>query len=335
MKVNISTIKKLIVVPFCLCLVFCVPSCKNDDMLRVGFLSNLTHAQAVYLSNETCFFDNYDVDMYAFNAGPAIIESMRAEQLNIAYIGPVPAINGYVSSNKNIKIIAGVTNAGSLLVTRKGINISSVGELSGLTVAVPQFGNTQDIILRQLLKNASLELTENGGTVELIQQDNANIKNLMIKGDIDAALVPEPWGTRLVAEAEANILLDYDDIFGGNYPVTVLVVRCDYLEDNREKVKAFLKEHMKITEKIVNSDKSMLAEEMNDAMLNLTGVGIDYAVLRRSFDRMKFDYNVNEEALALFVEMCIDQGIIKNQKAVADIVDTSLLEEILSETGAG
>lgn len=329
---NCIKLKKLFILSLCVAVAIVIPSCKKDSMLRIGFLSNLTHSQALCMCLDETFFEDYNADMYAFNAGPAIIEAMRAKQINIGYVGPVPAISGYESSGGNIKIIAGVTSAGSVLVTRSDIHITSVKELSGMTVAVPQFGNTQDIILRKLIADEGLLSVENSGTVEIIQQDNANIKNLLLKGDIDAALVPEPWGTRLIEEANANVLLDYDEIMGGDYPVTVLAVRGDYLEEHREDVKLFLKAHINMTNAI-KSDVSGAEDMVNSALLKITGVKIEDDILNKSFARMNIDYNINAETVSAFVEMCVEQGVIKDKIDIGCLLDTSLLEEVLFEMG--
>lgn len=324
-------LKKIFALLICIVVAVTVPSCVQDNMPRIGFLSNLTHSQALCMSMDKSFFENYNADMYAFNAGPSIMESMLAKQINICYVGPVPAISAYANSDGNIKIIAGVTNGGSLLVTRGDLHIKDVSELSGMTVAVPQFGNTQDVILRQLICDAGLDSAENGGTVEIIQQDNANIKNLLLKGDIDAALVPEPWGTRLTEEAGANVLLDSCDIFNGDYPVTVLAVRKDYLETHREDVKNFLKMHISTTNAI-NADIAAAADRVNTALLRLTGVKTDSEILIKSFGRINVTYDINVDMLSEFIDICVERGIVKNDIIVDDLIDTSLLEEILSES---
>lgn len=324
-------LKKLLALLICIAVAVTVPSCRQDNMLRIGFLSNLTHSQALCMSMDESFFENYNADMYAFNAGPSIMESMHAKQINICYVGPVPAISAYANSDGNIKIVAGVTNGGSLLVTRRDLQIKDVRELSGMTVAVPQFGNTQDVILRKLIYESGLDSSENGGTVEIIQQDNANIKNLLLKGDIDAALVPEPWGTRLTEEAGANILLDSDDIFNGDYPVTVLAVRKDYLETHREDVKNFLKMHISTTNSI-NADIVAAADDVNTALLRLTGVKLDSKILNKSFERINVTYAINVDMLSEFIDICVELDIVKNDIKIDDLADTSLLEEILQES---
>lgn len=60
---------------------------------------------------------------------------MFAGEVDIGYIGPIPAINGYIKSNGDVKIIAGATLNGALLVTRKGLVIDDIQELAGRTVS--------------------------------------------------------------------------------------------------------------------------------------------------------------------------------------------------------
>lgn len=104
-----------------------------------------------------------------FNAGLSEIEALFAGAIDIGYIGPTPAINGYAKSNGDLQIIAGATDAGAILVTRKDLKLTSIKELSGKKVAIPQFGNTQDFCLRYLLQQNGLKDTTKGGTVEIHQ----------------------------------------------------------------------------------------------------------------------------------------------------------------------
>ena len=100
--------------------------------------------------------------------------------------------------------------AGAELVTSKDSGIRSVRDLDGKTVAIPSIGNTQHLCLLKLLSDHDLKTVENGGTVTVTAVENADVQNMMELRNIDAALVPEPWGTTLEA-AGAEIVLDYDE----------------------------------------------------------------------------------------------------------------------------
>ena len=75
----------------------------EQKTLRIGYFPNINHAQAVIGLGRGDFQevlgDNVEVKTQIFNAGPAAIEALFANQIDVTYIGPNPAINGYVQSN--------------------------------------------------------------------------------------------------------------------------------------------------------------------------------------------------------------------------------------------
>lgn len=57
-----------------------------------------------------------------FVAGPALMEALIAGEVDIGYIGPIPAINGYVQG-ADISIISGANNGGAVLVAGENSGI--------------------------------------------------------------------------------------------------------------------------------------------------------------------------------------------------------------------
>ena len=65
---------------------------------------------------------------------------------------------------------------------------------------------------------------------------------------MDAALVPEPWGTTIENNGNAEILLDHKEVFlDGNYPTAVVVASQDFLEKHPDLVREFLDAHEEAT----------------------------------------------------------------------------------------
>ena len=112
----------------------------NNATIRVGYFPNITHAQAVVgLANGTFasyLGRNIKIKATLFNAGPSLIEAVFSGDIDIAYVGPSPVINGYVrSGGKALKVIAGVASGGSLFVVRPESNIKVAMNLSGKRIA--------------------------------------------------------------------------------------------------------------------------------------------------------------------------------------------------------
>ena len=172
--------------------------------LRVGYFPNLTHSQAVIGIARGDFAKSLPAGVVlepkVFNAGPDEIEAMFANQLDLAYIGPSPAINGYLKSGgQALRVIAGATSGGAALVVWPAAGIHSPDDLSGKRIADPQLGNTQDIALRSYLSEHGLKPAEKGGTVTIVPVSNPEILQLFRIGQIDGAWVPEPWASELGA----------------------------------------------------------------------------------------------------------------------------------------
>src|SRR5215210_493603 len=185
----------------------------NDTKtLRIGYFPNVNHAQAVIgLNNgdfQEYFGNSTKVGSQVFNSGPSAIDALFSGNVDIAYVGPNPAINGYLASGGDLKIISGSANGGSVFVVRTDSGIASVKDFANKKFASPQLGNPQDISLRKFLSDNGYNATENGGNVTLVADTPSNILDLMVKKEIDGAWVPEPWGAKLVKEANGTIFND-------------------------------------------------------------------------------------------------------------------------------
>src|SRR4030095_12729200 len=159
--------------------------------------------------------------------------ALFAGQLDLAYIGPNPAINGYVKSNgAALRIIAGATSGGAARVVRPAANINKPEDLAGKKLASPQLGNTQDVALRAYLVAHGLKPKDKGGDVEGISTDNPQILDLFKQGYIDGAWVPEPWASRLIVDGGGKLFLDERDLWpGGEFVTAHVIVSTSFLKD--------------------------------------------------------------------------------------------------------
>ena len=76
------------------------PAAAKNVTLRLGYFPNMTHAQPqVGLARGTFAEElgsNVKIETKTFNAGPSAIEALFAGAIDAMYIGPNPAITGYV-----------------------------------------------------------------------------------------------------------------------------------------------------------------------------------------------------------------------------------------------
>lgn len=302
--------------------------------IRIAFFPNLTHGQALYGKNQGIYEKNLTgtkVSWKKFNGGPEAIEAFLAGQVDIGYVGPGPALNGYIKTKGDLFIIGGAASGGAVLVVGNHTNIKSIKDLSGKKIAIPQIGNTQDIILRYIIKKAGSKPSYKGGTVDIIHSDNSYIKTLLDNQNIDGALVPEPWGTRLVQESGARILLDSKELYeNGNYPTTVIIVRKEFYEKNKDVVEKFLKTHIDIT-KLIQSNKENAKKIINNEIKNITGKALKDKVINVAFDKVIFTYNPQIEATKFFLDLQIEAGFIRTKPDISGLFNLNILNKLVNK----
>jgi NitT/TauT family transport system substrate-binding protein len=307
----------------------------NDLSIRIGFFPNITHSQAL-VGKTTGKFEKAlgtKVEWKKFNAGPSEIEALMAGELDLGYIGPGPAINGYVKTRGDLQIIAGASDAGAVLVSRKDVVIKNIKQLNGKKIAVPQYGNTQDLTLRHLLKINGLKPSTQGGKVEIIQADNPDIKLLFDQKAIDAAIVPEPWGSRLIKENNAKLVLDYNQVWkNGNYPTAVVIARTDFIKKHPDLVKKFLKTHVELTD-YINAHSKESKKLLNQQIKELTNKSIPDDVLNSSFKRVKVTVNPEKAAIDELISLSLEAGFIKGKPDAKGLFNLTILNNVLNEKG--
>jgi NitT/TauT family transport system substrate-binding protein len=349
-----------------------------SNVLRLGYFPNLNHAQVIIglanghfqkalSDNSTDRAEKGDEDTsikeYVFSAGPSAIEALYAGQIDVAYVGPNPAINGYLASNgEGIRIISGSASGGAVFVVRNDSGIQTTSDLGGKKFASPQLGNTQDVALRKYLIQNGYETVENGGNVTVVPVKPSDILTLMLKKEIDGAWVPEPWGARLVKEANGRIFVDERDLWppDGKFVTTNIIVRTDYLKNNPETIKKLINAHIDETIWINNTLKDLrtgnfngtsgneenqtnddlgndgvetFIHSFNDGLKRITGNTVPEDELRDALQRLEFTYDPLEQSLFRMADDAYDLGLIGrgNKPDLTNIYDLNLLNEVLEE----
>jgi NitT/TauT family transport system substrate-binding protein len=325
--------------------VFVQPSISNHaysqekKVLRIGYFPNINHAQAVIgIGNgdfQKALGSDIEIKTFLFYAGPSAIEALLARQVDVAYIGPNPAINGYVvSEGKSLKIIAGVSSGGAIFVVRNDSGINSVMDFAGKKFASPQLGNTQDVALRKYLLDNGYNTKDKGGNVEVLPVKNPDILTLLLKKEIDGAWVPEPWGEKLIKEGNSRLFLDERTLWpDGKFVTANIIVNPEYLQQNPEVIRRLLDAHVNET-RWINSHKVMALAIFNTQLKSLTGQTIPEDQLSEAFARLELTYDPVKQSLFESASDAFSVGFLgKTKPDLSGIYDLTILNEVLKSKG--
>jgi sulfonate transport system substrate-binding protein len=306
--------------------------------IHVGYFPNITHSQALIGIARGDFAKAlgpaYTIEPSLFNAGPSVIEALFAGQIDLAYIGPNPAINGFErSQGEALRVIAGATSGGAGLVSRSGSALISVDGLSGKRIATPQLGNTQDIALRAYLLDHGLRSAEKGGTVEVVPVENPQILDLFRLGQLDGAWVPEPWASRLIVEGGGTMLLDERELWhDGKFATAVVIVSTTFLKMHPDAVAAWLAAHVEIT--LWESEHSAEALALvNSEIARLTGKALPESVMEQAWSRLEPTYDPLYDTIIVSAEHAYQVGYLTQAPDLKGLVDLALLNQVLAERG--
>ncbi|MSO19844.1 MAG: ABC transporter substrate-binding protein [Acidobacteria bacterium] len=311
----------------------------SQVIIRAAHMPNITHAQALIAqangAYQKALGNNAKIDWKIFNAGPSIIEAIFASQLDIAYVGPNPAISGYVrSQGKALRIVAGALSGGASLIVRADSGIRSPEDFRGKRVATPQLGNTQDVALRAWLLSHDMQSWERGGDVRVMPMANADQLTLFARKELDAAWAPEPWATRLIREANGKRFIDERSLWpNGQFATTVVIVRAEFLNQHPELVRRWLRAHVAMTEWMkLNLDEAKRV--LNQEIRRETTKALPLALLDESLSRLEFTVDPLRDPTLKSAKSAFDLGLLGRQQInLNGIYDLTLLNEILKEHG--
>lgn len=297
----------------------------SGDKLRIAYFPNIGHAIPI-VGMENGFFqqslgDEIEIQTRIFDSGPQVIESLFANSVDLAYVGPGPAINGYlVSQNHNVKILSGAASGGASFIVHPNSEINSIDDFANKKIAAPQIGNTQDVSLRHLLSENNLKSAEKGGNVVVYNIPNPDIYTLFVKGDIDGAWVAEPWATILEKELGGKRLFHEEELWPNNEFASVLLIgNIDFVEKNPELVSKFLESHEEVSIWI-NQNPKETRIIFNDFLDRYLGQSLSNEVVDVALSNLKITTDPIKDSIFTFAKNADSLGYLgRNGYDISDI----------------
>jgi len=306
------------------------------DSVRIGYFGNLTHGTALVGNNKGLFQKELgatEAKYAVFNAGPSEIEALNSGSLDIGFIGPSPAINGYTKSGgKNLRIIGGSASGGVKLVVNPD-KVKSLEDVEGKRIATPQLGNTQDVAFLNWAAEQGwkVDAQSGKGDVTVVRSDNKVTPDAFRAGSVDGAWVPEPTASKLVAQG-GEVLLDEASLWPDEkFVITNIIVRQEFLEEHPKAVEAVLKASVETNEWIdAHPDEAKAAA--NEQLEKDTGKALPAEVLDPAWESIEFTDDPLAATLDAQAKHAVKAGLL-DQPDLDGIYDLTLLDKVLKAAG--
>ncbi|HUC55793.1 MAG TPA: ABC transporter substrate-binding protein [Streptosporangiaceae bacterium] len=313
------------------------PSGGAPVVLRLGFLTNITHAPAL-IGIDKGFFarelgKNVDLEFKPFSTGTEEATALLAGQLDAAYVGPNPAIKTWQTSDgKLIKVISGAASGGAGLVVKKSITKPS--QLKGQKLATPSLGNTQDVALRSWLKQQGLTFTQTGGgevPITPITPNSAAVLDFK-SGQIAGGWEPAPYDIEMVQDG-GHMLVNEASLWPkGQFVTTNLVVTDKFLATHPSAVNDLLKAQIEANN-YIHSDPAAAEAAANAELTKLLGKGLSTSVVAASFKQINFTDDPIASSLATDAQHAVEVGLLSPVKNISALYDLGPLNALLKADG--
>ncbi len=283
------------------------------ERIRVAYFPNIGHAIPIVGIERGTFEDHLPdtrIETRVFDSGPQAIESLFSDSVDMAYVGPGPAINGYLNSeNESIRILSGAASGGASFVVHPD-SFEEDFSFDGKRIGAPQIGNTQDVSLRHYLAGNDLRPAEKGGSVTVYNIPNPDIYTLFVRGDIDGAWVAEPWATILEHDLGGIRLFHEEELWpDGEFASVLLVADVRYVEENPGVVRSWLEAHDS-TAGWINSDKKAAGRLFNGFLADYLGRGLDEEIVDVSLSNIEITSDSMQDSVRVFAQRADELGYL-------------------------
>jgi NitT/TauT family transport system substrate-binding protein len=176
--------------------------------LNVGYIdTSINGVGIIAVANELGLWEDagIDVTLTPFTNGPTQIQAMAAGSLDIGYIGG--GATWMPASGQATIIVPNESTFGDFLIASPASGATSVDDLAGLRVGVPE-GGSGEMILALALEEAGLTADD----IERVPLDPPSVVSAFVAGQIDVAAIFSPLSDQILSSVpDAEIIANNVD----------------------------------------------------------------------------------------------------------------------------
>ncbi len=220
----------------------------DPNAIRIGSLNGPTSmGLAKLMSDQEKGETSQPYDFTMAGKADELVGKIASGDLDIALLPANVASVLYSKTQGNVKVID-INTLGVLYVVASDDSISSIGDLKGKTLYMTGKGTTPEYVMNYLL--AENGLTDSDVTMEF-KSEATEVASVLKEDPTAIGVLPQPFATAACIQNEnLKTVLDLTEQWNilngdtGSMLVTgVTIVRSDYLAENEDAVKQFIKDH--------------------------------------------------------------------------------------------
>lgn len=194
-------------------------------VIKMGYMPVITNLAAPLLDHASKSGDGVRFLAVKFASFAEMAESLRNGQIDAGFmIAPLAIV--LRQQGEDVKIIAIGNRHESTLVARKELNVKTVHDLIGKTVAIPMRFSGHNLSMLKLIEENGLQ-----GQIKVVEMNPPDMASALAAGALDAYYVGEPFAAQTLKSGDASLVHYVEDVWD-KFICNIIVVRQDLIDSD-------------------------------------------------------------------------------------------------------
>lgn len=300
----------------------------GKEKIVIGYFPNINHVPAMVAKDKGFYQqqlgDGTTIEYKTFAEGGSFMTALKTGEIDAGLVGPAPAMNNY-TTGADVKIIAGASTGGTVVLARKGVSIDSVEDFAGKTFITPGVGCTHDVQYETYLEEAGITSERIGGTMKHLTGQPAQYAAMLKSGKIDIAVAPEPWAAVIEKQTGAEVVIGWDEVaYGETLPASVMVTSGKMIKENPETVQKIIDAHKQAV-KFINENPEEAQQITIKDIKETTKQELEEDVVKLAWERIGFTYEVDDKTIQEFSDSSYALKFLKDKPDFKTLIDKTFI----------
>ena len=205
----------------------------DRKIVKMGYMPVITNMAAPLLDHVSSEDGDIRFKALKFSSFAEMGEALRNDEIQVAFIiAPLSIV--LRQQGTDVKIIYIGNRHESTLVTRKGLDVENLQDLSGKTVAVPMRFSGHNLSLLRLMEEKKMP-----GEINIVELNPPDMASALTTGALDAYYVGEPFAAQTLKNGGADLLFNVEEVWP-SFICNLVIVKQSLIEEDREVVEKFV-----------------------------------------------------------------------------------------------
>lgn len=202
----------------------------QKKIVSMGYMPVITNLAAPLLDYVSSENEEIYFKALKFSSFAEMAEALRHNEIQAAFmIAPLAVV--LHQQDEDVKIVYIGNRHESSFVARKDLNVRTLQDLIGKTVAVPMRYSGHNLSILKLMEEKGLT-----GQIKIVELNPPDMSSALISGSLDAYYVGEPFAAQTLKNGTASLLYHVEDVWN-SFICNLVIVNQTLIENEPETVK--------------------------------------------------------------------------------------------------